>query len=139
MGAKEVMGRRWIIGSLAVGPLLLLSAWLFATDRLDDYCYDTFFDHRCDHLRLGGRNSVRWQGEGGGYTIFWTESVSSGYPSQDQAPPFQVEELLVDSRLRLINTPQEVLDQLPEEVRQDYLDLLTEARESLFEPYEGPR
>ncbi len=134
MGAKEMIDRRWIIGSLVVGPLFLLSAWLLATDRLDDYCYDTFLDYRCDYLMLGGSNSVRWQDEDGGYTIFWTESVIR--PSQNQVPPLPVEEELpVDFRLRLINTPQEVLDQLPEEVRQDCHNLITAARESLFEQY----
>ena len=105
-----------------LGSLLTLALWLLVTGRLDDYCYDLLLDDRCRNLVLGERNSVSWtDADGNGHTIFWIRS-SGGLSKLPTAQPFPVEDLPDGFRRQIVTIPQEVLDQLPEDVRQHYLE-----------------
>ena len=117
------MTMRKLVPIALIGSLIVVSLWLLVTGRLDDYCYDLLFDERCYNLELGERNSVTWtDSDGDGHTIFWVRSSTDAPAILPTALPFPVEDIPADFRQDIINTPQEVLDQLPEDIRQNYLE-----------------
>ena len=72
-------------------------------------------------------NQVHWIDENGmGHTIFWIEdnngNVLQADPVSGQVPPIALEDLPKWVKDQTRNIPNEVLDQLPQEIKQDYLD-----------------
>ena len=70
---------------------------------------------------------VHWTDENGtGHTIYWIEdnngNVLQADPASGQVPPIALEDLPEWVKDQIRNIPQEVRDQLPQEIKQDYLD-----------------